>query len=428
MTQYAGFDEQQGGGPQEAGAQIGRPYRRRTAVRIMVPIAIAAVAATGVAVVPALASDGAPTLPRVTAEQLVTKVLSNQTQALSGTVKVTTDLGIPSQALAVLGHGGVGSAVTGSAAAAGGAGQAREGADAAQADPTAKLTELLAGEHTLRIAADGPERQRVALIDNLAEYDLIHNGDQAWAYDSQSNQAVHLSGKGRPDAAGRAQRLGDVTTPQQAAQRFLADSASSSEVSVDGTASVAGRSVYQLSVKPKQSGSTIAGVTIGVDSATGTPLAVKVTSVSGATVLDVHFSDVSFAKPDAKTFDFAPPKGAKVTEQAAKPGTNDGNEADAAKARNTSKVIGTDWTTVLSFTLPSDRGEAARALPNTAQGRKGRGAGVPDALSLVKSLGKPVAGGTLISTKVLNVLVTEDGRIYAGAVTPTVLQNAAGVK
>jgi hypothetical protein len=48
--------------------------------------------------------------------------------------------------------------------------------------------------------------------------------------------------------------------------------------------------------------------------------------------------------------------------------------------------------------------------------------------SLAKALGKPVNGGSLISTKVLNVLVTDDGRVFAGAVTLPVLQSAAGVK
>jgi outer membrane lipoprotein-sorting protein len=432
MTQFAGFDESQG---EPQAEPIGRPYqaRRRTAVRVLVPVAIAAVAATGVAVVPALASDSNPTLPQVTAEQLVTKVLSDQTRALSGTVKVSTDLGIPSQALAVLGHGGVGQAVTGDAAAAGGSGQARQGAGAAQADPQAKLTELLAGEHTLRVAVDGPDKQRVALIDDLAEYDLVRNGDQGWAYDSASNQAVHLAGKPGAEHDGAHQgapQLPEVTTPQQAAQRFLADSAKSSDVSVSGTGSVAGRSVYQLQVKPKQSGSTIAAVQVSVDSATGTPLAVKVTTTSGATALDVHFSSVSFATPDAKTFTFTPPKGAKVTEQqdAAKQGGQAKPEMPKGTEQDAPKVIGEDWNTVVSFTLPKGGGESGQALGQTAQGRKGRPAGMPDALGLVKSLGKPVAGGTLISTKVLNVLITDDGHVYAGAVTPTVLQNAAGVK
>lgn len=39
-----------------------------------------------------------------------------------------------------------------------------------------------------------------------------------------------------------------------------------------------------------------------------------------------------------------------------------------------------------------------------------------------------MTGGTLISTKVVNVLITDDNHVYAGAVTLPVLQAAAGVK
>ncbi len=35
----------------------------------------------------------------------------------------------------------------------------------------------------------------------------------------------------------------------------------------------------------------------------------------GAAVVDAGFTQVSFAKPAASTFDFTPPKGAKVTEE-----------------------------------------------------------------------------------------------------------------
>ncbi|MGC0315247.1 LolA family protein [Kitasatospora acidiphila] len=424
MTQHAGFE-----GPPGADEPIGVPYRarRRTALRVMVPVAVAAVAATGIAVVPALASDGAPALPQVTAEQLVTKVLSNKTQALSGTVQVNTDLGVPAELLSVAQHGGGTAGVAGTAGAAGGSGQAKTQGGSG-ADPTSQLSALLGGSHTLRVAADGPDKQRVALVEDLAEYDLIHNGDQAWAWDSGSQQALHYTGlrQGRPDAPG--QLPGDVpSTPQQAAQRFLADNAANSDITVAGTAGVAGRSAYQLSVKPKQSGSTIGEVRIAIDSATGTPLAVTATAASGGTVFDSRFSDVSFAHPAASTWQFTPPKGAKVTEQPAGAQQRDERNKPASNGKGDTKVIGQDWTTVVSFQLPTG---AAQAAGGNEQGQgKGKGhKGFGDPAELVKSLGKPVAGGTLISTKVLNVLVTDDNRVYAGAVTLPVLQAAAGVK
>ncbi|MFF7632385.1 outer membrane lipoprotein carrier protein LolA [Kitasatospora sp. NPDC008050] len=427
-TGYAGFDsnEEQPGGDDP----FARPYRarRRTAVRVLVPLAVAAVAAAGVAVVPALASTSAPTLPQVTAQQLLAKVFADQTQALSGTVQVSTDLGIPSQVLQLAGQGGL-AGTANAAGAAGGSGQSKERNGAAAADPQAKLTALLAGDHTLRVAADGPDKQRVALVEPLAEYDLIHNGDQAWAWDSASNQALHLADgpSTAKDAAGHAKDPrspldGVPTTPQQAAQQLLAGSAGSSDVSVAGTTTVAGRSAYQLSVKPKQSGSTIAEVKVAVDSATGTPLAVVATSTSGSTMLDAHFSDVSFTRPSASTFDFTPPKGAKVVEQApAQHGKDEADRAQQPGSTNGAKVIGSDWTSVVSFALPATTATA----PQSGSGHHRQ---LPSATELVKSLGKPVADGTLISTKVVNVLITDDNHVYAGAVTLPVLQAAAGVK
>lgn len=401
----------------------GVPYRsrRRTLMRAGVPVAVAAAIATGIGLVPALAADSPPDLPSLTAEQVVAKALASDTQALSGTVSLSTDLGVPSQLL--------GAAAGGLGAAAGRGG----GQDGSSADPQAKLLGLLGGDQTLRVAVDGPERQRLDLLENMAGYTLVHNGDQGWAWDSSSNQAVHLTGRatGRQDAAHpKAPLPGVPTTPQEAARQFLAQSASTTSVTVAGTAKVAGQNAYQLSVRPKQSGSTISEVRIAVAADNGVPLAVKVLGTDGTAVLDVHFTDVSFAKPAAKTFDFTVPKGAKVTEHRAdeKPAgaerAPDGGK-DSGRAGGTN-VIGEGWTSVIAAHLPSTSVSAPTS--GAQDGKRGGHGSLQNPAALAKSLGKPVAGGTLISTKVLNVLITDDGRVFAGAVTQSVLQNAAGVK
>ena len=52
-----------------------------------------------------------------------------------------------------------------------------------------------------------------------------------------------------------------------------------------------------------------------MDAKTGVPLKFTLTPRSGGkAVVDVGFTKVDFAKPAARTFDFTPPKGAKVTE------------------------------------------------------------------------------------------------------------------
>ncbi|MGW2252412.1 LolA family protein [Kitasatospora sp. NPDC001660] len=413
----------------------GAPYRsrRRTLMRAGVPLAVAAAIATGVGLVPALAADSPPDLPSLTAEQVVAKALGSDTQALSGTVSLSTDLGVPSQLL--------GAAAGSLGAAAGHGGGQGGGQGSSAADPQTKLLGLLGGDQTLRVAVDGPDRQRLDLLENMAGYTLVHNGDQGWAWDSSTNQAVHLTGQAARHTGAehpKAPLAGVPTTPQEAARQFLTESASTTSVTVAGTAKVAGQNAYQLSVKPTQSGSTIAEVRIAVAADNGVPLAVVVKGVDGSTVLDVHFTDVSFAKPAAKTFDFTVPKGAKVTEHKADD-ERAGAKADAKRGPDGKKesgeagrpnVIGEGWTSVVSAHLPSGPvGAPENGAKDGAKGGKHGGRGsFQDPTALVKSLGKPVAGGTLVSTKVLNVLITDDGRVFAGAVTESVLQSAAGVK
>lgn len=374
---------------------------RKTA-RVLVPVAVAAVVATGVGLVPALASDSTPKLPSITAQELVAKVLASDADAFSGTVKVKADLGVPSQVL-----------------------DAAAGGRSSAADPQSKAVELLDGEHTIQVAVDGPEKQRLGLVDNLAGYEVVHNGTQLWAWDSRSNQAVHLTAPQHGSDAPKESL--PMPTPQEAAKQFLTRSQSTTSVTVAGTASVAGRSAYVLSVKPTQQGSTIAEVRISVDAEHGLPLAVQVRGVDGSQVLDAHYSSISFAHPAAKTFDFTVPKGAKVTE----PQAEGKDEQQKPQSNGKSEVIGTGWTAVFSTSLP--QGGPAPAAPKqdgqAPAAPNKHGGGLPkDPQALVKSLGKPVGGGTLISTKVLNVLITDDGRVYAGAVTLPVLQSSAGAK
>ncbi|WP_354641966.1 LolA family protein [Kitasatospora camelliae] len=399
-----------------------RPYRsrRRSAVRVAVPAAVATAIAVGVGLVPALASDTSPDLPAVTAEQLVAKVLGADADAFSGTVKVKADLGLPPGLSAMAGAGGMGGGRGGESG----------------ADPSAKALELLGGEHTLQVAVDGPERQRIGLLGKLSGFELVHNGTDLWAWDSAANEAVHATAPEGAAARSEGLPLNGAATPQEVAKRFLAATSGSTSVAVDGTTSVAGRKAYLLSVKPSGSGSTLREVRVSVDAEHGVPLAVLVTGTDGDRVFDARFSSVSFTRPDAKTFAFSAPKGAKVTEHRAGDGPTGGGHGDAGREHPEAdgaarpagepevRVIGEAWTAVVAAKLP--QAQPADGQPPASSGRE-KGAPL-DGASFAKSLGKPVGGGTLISTKVVNVLVTDDGRVFAGAVTLPVLQSAAGVR
>lgn len=79
----------------------------RKAARYAVPVAVAGVAAATVAMVPAFANAGGPDLPKVTAQQLIEKVAASDVQQLTGTAKLSTDLGLPTIASGLLGGGGI---------------------------------------------------------------------------------------------------------------------------------------------------------------------------------------------------------------------------------------------------------------------------------------------------------------------------------
>ncbi|MFE7031568.1 outer membrane lipoprotein carrier protein LolA [Streptomyces sp. NPDC057621] len=396
---------------------------RQKAARYVVPVAVVGVAAATIGLVPAFAGSGDPDLPKVSAQQLIEKIAASDVQQLSGTVKISTDLGLPDL-------GGLESSLGG--AATGG------GRDGSSADPSSKLMELASGTHTLRVASDGEDKQKLSLLDKAAEYSVIHNGDEVWAYDSKSNEAYHVKdAAASSDSAekGAKGRSGDVpATPKELAEEALKASDDTTSVTVDGTARIAGRDAYKLLIEPKQSGSTVGAISIAVDAKTGLPLKFTLTPASGgAAVVDAGFTKVDFSRPAASTFDFTPPKGAKVTEgdesksggpagrgdvdkgDKARPGSGKGGE-DLGKEFQGLNVIGEGWSSIAQF----DTG---------GEGLPSENAGGGDAGRFLDSLGDQVSGefgsGTVFSTRLVNALITDDGKVYAGAVTKDALVKAA---
>ncbi|GHF89928.1 outer membrane lipoprotein carrier protein LolA [Streptomyces filamentosus] len=396
-----------------------RAGQRKTS-RYVVPVAVAGIAAATIGLVPALAASGDPDLPEITAQQLIEKIAASDTQTLSGTFKVSTDLGLP--ALDGL-LGGL----------AGGTGGGDSGSGEGSADPSAQLSKLVSGTHTLKIAVDGPERQKLTLLDGAEQYSLVHDGDEVWAYDSASNQVFHEKGAGAEKGV-PAPDEELPASPKALADEVLKAAGDTTSITVDGTANVAGRDAYRLVVAPKQQGSTVESVTIAVDAATGTPLKFTLASTSGGKpVVDAGFTKVDFGRPAASEFAFTVPEGAKVTEgdEAGKDAPEDlekefgkspeelekafGDFGLGGGDANGPEIIGEGWTTIAAF----DSGAPApktEDVPKEAQG-------------FMDALGDRVSGkfgsGTVFKTKIVNALMTDDGKVYVGAVTPQALVDAA---
>lgn len=394
-----------------------RPTRRTKTLRYGAPVAVAGIAAATIGLVPALASSGAPDLPKITAQQLISKMAASDQQQVSGSLKITTDLGLPT----LPGGGSLAGAANDLA-----------GEKGATASPEAKLSELVSGTHTLRVAADGPDKQRVSIVENAAEYSMIHNGDQLWAYDSGSNSVFHSTAP--KDAAGKRDHRGETprdlrdATPQQFAKQMLAAVDDTTEVTVDGTTRVADRDAYQLLIKPKQSASTVGSIRIAVDADNGVPLKFTLTPKSGGkAAVDVGFTKVDFGKPAAGTFDFTPPKGAKVTEDDVADHREKGFKerpggADPMSGLSGLNVTGEGWDTIARL----DDGQKAGATGESPSAPGGDGGA---ASGLLGSFGKKVKGdfgsGTVFSTRLVNALMTDDGKVFVGAVDKDALVAAA---
>ncbi|MFD6530401.1 outer membrane lipoprotein carrier protein LolA [Streptomyces sp. NPDC060184] len=397
------------------GATTRADRMRRKASRTLVPVAVAGVAAATIGLVPALADSGDPDLPKITAQQLVEKIAASDTQRLSGTVKITTDLGIPSL-------GGL----------AGSLGQGA-GASSGSAAPEDRLTELASGTHTLKVAADGPDKQRLTILGNSSEYSLIHDTDEVWAHESGSDEVFHAKTGARGHDEEGSRGAAPDGTPRQFAEEALKAVGDTTSVTVDGTVRVAGRDAYQLLIEPKQSGSTIGSVRIAVDAENGVPLRFTLSPSSGGkAAVNVGFSKVDFSKPDASVFAFTPPAGAEVTEaedaagrEAA--GTGSGALADllpgglaglegtddGAGGAGGVKTLGEGWTTILRAEVPGGADLAS------AKGSS----------SLLDAFGDRATGkfgsGTVFGTRLVNALVTDQGKVYVGAVTRDALVRAA---
>ena len=363
-----------------------RSARRRVAWTV--PLATAAVVGAAVAV-PLSAAAGPPDLDGTTPEALLAAVRTADVQHLSGQVAETARLGVPELA-----------------------GQSD--------DASLSWQTLVTGTNTARVAVDGPDLQRLAVLGSLAESDVVHNGSDVWTYASAGNAVDHVVLPA--DLADRAgamvpQDLADpmAMTPLGAAQYVLAAVTPTTGLSMAANTRVAGQDAYSLVLTPEQAGSTISRVVIAVDATRHVPLQVQVfNATSSDAVFETGFTSINYDRPSAATFDFAVPAGATVTTHQAE---------DAVVADGTgpavAQVLGNGWTSVVEYAADAEA-QAAMAPQALADS---------DSTELLSRLVTELPNGDrLLSTALVNVLQTADGRVLAGAVEPSVLQQAAATR
>jgi outer membrane lipoprotein-sorting protein len=434
----------------------------RAWVRWLPAAAVPAVIAAGVlaGTIPVWARDP---LPERTPAQVLALWTEHGTHTFSGTLEQTSELGLPE--LPATGP-------TSGPASAGG---------------IASIAELLTGQHTARVYMDGTARVRIQLVDRLAERDVIRRDNELWFYSSRDNTAAHLTLPAFARDLPRSQPQTPAhPTPEALASRLLAAADPSTEVTAGPDIEVAGRSAYNLMIVPRTQGTLVGRASIAVDGETGLPLRVTVTARGQSEpAFQAGFTSVSFEAPADALFSFVPPPGATVKELqlplpgagpwpmtpgfpgavippdpgTTDPGTTDPNTTSPSTAEpvpdrgsiepvppdhgitvpvpvppgttperapeplpdkpswhrpGTPKpsVTGSGWETVIGFPAPS----------------AGQGSMLSESLlkdPFFSQAAVVVPGGRLLSTTLLNVLITDDGRIFVGMVPLERLQAAA---
>jgi outer membrane lipoprotein-sorting protein len=290
--------------------------------------------------------------------------------------------------------------------------------------------EFFAGVHTANIYVDGVNKARLQVLDLISERNFIRNGSDLWFYDASKALVKHSvidpaqEEQAKKDALGlfnanSAKLPFDATSPAAVADYFLSEAGKDTVFTVGKDAKIAGRGVYQITGAPRNAGSLVASVTISVDAATGLPLAVVVKAVGESTpAFEVGFESITFAKPDASNFNFVVPAGSKVEEVPVP--TRDALEklaagkaptaADKARAQaEAENLIAQGWSAVVEVPTDMVPAQITQLKEN----------------ALFAELTKPVAGGRIFSTTLMNVFIADDGRIFAGSVTQQRLLEAA---
>jgi outer membrane lipoprotein-sorting protein len=359
-----------------------------------------AIAAT-VVLTSASASGASPNLPNRSAAQLIAAVLASKPTTLSGEFRETANLGIPTL------PGGHDSA-------------------------SLSWQTFISGSHAARVWVGGADKQRVALIGELSEADVVRNGSDVWTYTSDTNTVTHSTvgtskdAKGGSDTDRAPTPSAEDTTPAALAARVLKAVGPSTSVTVGPSRTVAGRDAYVLVVRPRDANSTVRKVTIAVDATKSIPLQVKVFGSGSSAALTTGFTTISFNKPTASIFNFTKPAGATVSNDPFGVNSRGGhrhyaggsdNEAGRPPASTTPSkaasakptALGSDWTSVIEVRTSS--AGPARALGG----------------SELRDLTSPVgtSGTRLLHTALINAVILPDGRTFVGAVQPAYLEHLA---
>jgi len=259
------------------------------------------------------------------------------------------------------------------------------------------------------------------VLDRLGERNVYVDGDanQVWYVDSETQTATQLT---LPSDAEIDQLHSDAPappdsalTPDQMLDQALADLDETTEVTVGTDARVAGRDVYELVLTPRTEDTLVGEIRFAIDGENGVALAAAVTARGASEpAFQTGFTQVDFSAPDPAVFAFTPGDDVTVTQNEIDLPTGAPDHDDATTDAASPVVYGEGWSAVVELPDTSEAGSA-----DVFSGLD------PEQLQLLDSLTSTVDGGRVLQTSLVTVLITDDGRVLAGAVPAARLVEAA---
>jgi hypothetical protein len=307
----------------------------------IISIAAAAALVLGFVGVSRSRADAAPALQPVPAHELLASAIRAAAVpfTISGDVTSTVDIGLPALPTN-LGGGSAG--------------------------PVA----MLLGTQHYKVWRS-PDGVRIAHLMDFAEQVAVANPTDAWLWDSNSMQAEHVDLSALPKNGDQRAWFGPLMRsgsgapdmdPSTLAAAALLGVSPYAGVSVDGTAMVAGRPVYDLVLTPTSPETLIGSIAVSIDAATRLPLQLAITAKGAdAPAIQVGFSSVSFDPIEASIFTFTPPAGTTVTTPTS-PSASDRAAHRHGGERPETKVFGTGFGTRIAVRLDRPLPDQASAL------------------------------------------------------------------
>ena len=385
----------------------------RISKRWVPSIAVPAVIAVGAIAVPLQAN--AIDLPDLSPQQVMVLMQGADVTEFSGTIVKSSNLGLPTlEFSSMMSEDSIA--------------QMEEKMPAEMADfvpaviesnTLTQAIELISGSHTIRVYVSGQDKLRAQILDPMSQRDLIVNGNEFWVYDAKMATALTGTIDIEADPAKQAEAEQkvldyadsialDLSSPEAIADYLVSMVDETSQIEVGRDHSVAGRSAYQLIISPDSPNSLVASAAVSVDSETGMPLKVEIFSTTQVeAAMTVGFESISFGSVDQGLFSFTPPAGTSVETFDADElmATLDGYEKPEGYVSDYEvpaepEVLGSDWDSVVHLAaLPAD-------IPQDLM-----------ATELFADMLTEVPGGKVFSTPLVNVLLTDSGEVYMGAVT-----------